>query len=84
MKDTSPEMESYFNRLMMKKGGEERLKMGFSMFDMARRQVLASIIKDNPNADPGEIRKRIFLRFYGQDFPREKQERILAQIQSGP
>jgi hypothetical protein len=84
MKDTSPEMESYFNELIMKKTGQERLKMGFSMFDMARRQVLASILKDNPNADPGEIRREIFLRFYGQDFPPAEQERILAQILSTP
>ena len=84
MKDTSPEMESYFNALIMKKSGQERLKMGFSMFDMARRQVLASILKDNPNADPNEILREIFLRFYGQDFPPEKQERILAQIRSTP
>jgi hypothetical protein len=84
MKDTSPEMESYFNELMMKKSGQERLKMGFSMFDMARRQVLASIINDNPNADPSEIRREIFLRFYGQDFPPAEQERILAQIRSTP
>lgn len=81
MKDTSPEMETYFNKLMMAKGGEERLKMGFSMFDMARRQVLASIMKDNSNAGPGEIRKRIFIRFYGQDFPPEVRERILARLE---
>lgn len=37
MKDTSLEMESYFIELIMKKSGQERLKMGFSMFDMARR-----------------------------------------------
>lgn len=83
MKDGSvPEMESYFNELIMKKSGQERLKMGFPMFDMARRQVLASIKKDNPNADPGEIRREIFLRFYGQDFPPAEQERVLAQIRS--
>jgi len=84
MKDTSSEMESYYNELLMKKSGQERLKMGFSMFDKARRQVLASIINDNPNADPGEIRREIFLRFYGQDFSPAEQERILAEIQSTP
>lgn len=54
--------------------------MGFSMFEMARKQVLASILNQNPNADPKEIRKQIFLRFYGEDFTPEEREKILARI----
>ncbi|MDC4203121.1 MAG: hypothetical protein MPW13_01790 [Candidatus Manganitrophus sp.] len=54
--------------------------MGFSMFDMARKQVLASILNQNPNADSKEIRKQLFLRFYGQDFTPEECEKILSQI----
>lgn len=80
MNDTPPEVESFFNELMMKKTGEERLRMGFSMFDMARKQVLASILNQNPNADPREIRRELFLRFYGQDFTPEECEKILSQI----
>lgn len=80
MKDTTPEIESLFNQMMMNKTGQERLKMGFSMFEMARKQVLASILNQNPNADPKEIRKQLFLRFYGQDFTPEKCEKILSQI----
>jgi hypothetical protein len=66
MKDTSPEMESRFNEMMMKKSGEERLKMGFSMFDMARRQIVASVKMNKPDADIKDIRREIFLRFYGR------------------
>ncbi len=80
MNDTSPEVESSFNEMMMKKRGEERLKMGFSMFDMARRQVVASIKINNPDADIQEIRKQIFLRFYGQEFSPKEQEKILMHI----
>lgn len=64
MNDTSVGIEYRFQGMMMKKSGQERLKMGFSMFNMARRQVVASIKIDNPNADIKEIRRRIFLRFY--------------------
>ena len=42
MNDTSPEIESRFNEMLMKKSGQERMKMGFSMFNMARRQVVSS------------------------------------------
>lgn len=80
MNDTSPEVESLFNELMMKKTGQERMQMGFSMFEMARKQVLASIINQNPNVDSREIRKQLFLRFYGDDFTPEEREKILAQI----
>lgn len=80
MKDTSPEIEEIFIEMIMRKSGQERMKMGFSMFDMARKQVLASILRDNPNADIGEIRKQLFLRFYGQDFSPQEQEKILSQI----
>lgn len=80
MKDTPPEVEVRFNAMIMEKSGQDRLKMGFSMFDLARRQVLASILMKQPNADSREIRREIFLRFYGQDFSSDEREKILAQI----
>jgi hypothetical protein len=80
MKDTSPEMESRFNEMIMKKSGEERLKMGFSMFDMARRQIMASVIMNKPDADIKYIRKEIFLRLYSEEFSKKEQERILTRI----
>ncbi len=81
MRDTSPEMERQFVEMMMRRTGQERLKMGFSMFNMARRQVVASIKMSKPNADGKEIRKDIFLRFYGEDFPPETQQKIFRQIE---
>ena len=81
MKDTSPRVESRFIEMLMKKSGQERMMLGFSMFDMARRQVIASIKMDNPDADVKEIRKGIFLRFYGHEFSLEEQRKILERIQ---
>ena len=81
MRDTSPEIEKQFITMMMERSGQERLKMGFSMFNLARKQVVASIKMNKPNADMKEIRKGIFLRFYGQDFPPETQEKIFRQIE---
>lgn len=80
MKDTSPEIEDRFNEMMLKKSGEERLKMGFEMFNMAREQVLASIRMNKPDADAKEIRNELFIRFYGQDFSSEESGKILARI----
>lgn len=80
MKDTSPEIEKQFIAMMMERNGQERLKMGFSMFNFARKQVLASIRRNKPSVDAGEIRKELFSRFYGEEFSPEDQERILRQI----
>ena len=82
MIDTCPFIESHFFEMMMKKSGEERLRMGFSMFTMARSQVVASIKRDNPNARINDIKRGIFLRFYGQDFSPEEQEKILNKLLS--
>ncbi|MDN3513177.1 MAG: hypothetical protein NG747_02115 [Candidatus Brocadia sp.] len=71
MNDTNSAVESYF-LAMMKESGQEWLKMGFIMFDMARRQVIASINNNNPQANSQEIRRKIFFRFYGQEFSPEQ------------
>lgn len=77
MKDTGPEVESRFREMMMKKSGEERLEMGFSMFETARRQVIASLRNENPDVDERGIKKHVFLRFYGHEFSEDERERIL-------
>lgn len=81
MKDTNPQIESRFIEMLMKKSGQERMRLGFSMFDMVQRQVIASIKMDKPEADIREIREGIFLRFYGQEFSPEEQRKIIEWIQ---
>ena len=80
MIDTDPFIESHYLEMMMKKSGAERLRMFFSMFTRACNQVVASIKRDNPNARINDIKRGIFLRFYGQDFSLEEQEKILNKL----
>lgn len=80
MKDTSPEMESRFIEMMMIKSGSERLMMGFSMFETARRQVIASIKSDWPDIDERELRRQLFIRLYGQEFNEGERENILMGL----
>jgi hypothetical protein len=63
MKDTSPEIEEKVRELMMARSGAERLAMGSSMFDAARKVVLASLPKDLPDE---ELKRLLFERIYGQ------------------
>ncbi|MEW6455620.1 MAG: hypothetical protein AB1410_02740 [Acidobacteriota bacterium] len=81
MKDTSSGMEKKFNSMLMQRSGEDRVKMGFSMNDSARRLVIASILNKNPNASPLEIRRELFLRFYGIDFDKKNKEKILKFLE---
>jgi hypothetical protein len=63
MNDTPPEIEERMREMMMARSGAERLIMGSSMFDAARRVVLASLPKDLPEA---ELKRRLFERIYGE------------------
>ena len=63
MNDTPPEIEKKIHEMMMARSGAERLIMGSSMFDAARRIVLASLPK---NLSDEELKRRLFERIYGQ------------------
>ena len=69
--------DAVYRKIMAKKTGEERMLIGFSMLNFARRIVLSSIDKD---ASPEERRRELFLRFYRNDFKREEQDRILKLL----
>jgi hypothetical protein len=63
MNDTSPEIEQLVHQRMMARSGSERFVMGASMFDVARKMIIASLPS---NLSPEELRARLFERIYGQ------------------
>jgi hypothetical protein len=68
--------------MLLQRSGEERLRMGCSMYDFARELVVASVLAKTPDASPSELRRAIFLRFYGDDFDPETREKILRAVES--
>ncbi len=80
--DTHPKVAEEFQRLMMAKSGEERLKMGCSMFDAAKKIVASSIKEQDPKISPQELKEEIFLRFYGQEFTEPVKKKILKALKS--
>ncbi|MCX5866854.1 MAG: hypothetical protein NT009_05110 [Proteobacteria bacterium] len=80
MNDTSPDIEARFREMMMKKSGQERLRMGFSMFETARSMVIAGIKNKNPNIGDKELKKEIFLHFYEEDFSPEEADKIIKSL----
>lgn len=77
MTDTDPKIQMRLNSMMMKKTGVERLKMGLSMFDMAKKLVIASIIA---SGNGGDIRRQLLLRFYQTDLDTKTIGRLSERI----
>ena len=81
MFDTHPDIAIRFRDLMMSKTGEQRLLMGCSMYDTARQIVRSSIYNNRPEISEREMKKEIFLRFYGREFSRADMEKFLSTLE---
>ena len=80
MNDTSPEMMARYHQMLMQQSPERRLQMGCSMFDTAKQIVRSSILEKSPAISSSDLKKSIFLRFYGQEFKEGQKEKILALL----
>ena len=80
MKDTGPEIEEIFFNMMMAKSGVERLKMGFEMYEMARKMVIASIKEENSGISDKEMKISLLNRFYGDDLPPDTKQKFIERI----
>lgn len=80
MNDTHPEMAVRFRELMMSKTGQERLLMGCSMYDTAKEIVRSSIHNSRPGITEADMRREIFLRFYGREFSRTDREKLISEM----
>lgn len=80
MFDTHPEIAVRYRELMMRKSGQQRLLMGCSMYDTAKRIVLSAVRNQRPEITDAEMRKEIFLRFYWQEFGETDREKLLSVL----
>ena len=78
MNDTTIAVQRRFEQMLMKRTPEERLRMGCSMFTAAREITKSSIRAQFSHLSPQQMRQKIFLRFYGNDFTDSQK----AQIQN--
>ena len=81
--DTQPAGARTYRDLLLRRSGEERLKMGCSMHATARTLVRASVLAADPLASPAAVRRALFLRFYGQEFSADARQKILAALECG-
>ena len=80
MKDTPPRIERKFREMLLRRTGEERLKMGCSMHATAQALAKASILQRHPGSHPVELKRLFFLHFFGADFNPEEQTRIASAL----
>ena len=82
MYDTHPDIAIRYRDLMMSKTGQQRLLMGCSMYDTSKQIVRSAIYNSQPEITEEEIKKEIFLRFYGKEFSRFDREKFLSTLMS--
>jgi len=77
MNDTSPEIEKMLREKYMSLSGFERVQIGSSMFESAKKIVEYSLPKDL-----SELEKKIqmFLRFYGHEFSEKEKNKIITRL----
>ena len=75
MKDTNKSIEKKFFEMMMEKSGEERVRMGFEMFELAKKSIIASILHENSGLSEADIKTETLKRCYG--------DIITARIEQG-
>ena len=81
MLDTHPDIAVRFRNMMMHKSGEQRLRMGCSMYDAAKQIVRSAIYESHPEVTDIEMKREIFLRFYGHEFsPADRKKFITALV----
>lgn len=82
MNDTHPDVAIRFRELIMRKSGEQRLLMGCSMYDTAKQIVLSAVRNRRPGITDAEIKREIFLRFYGPEFSRAERDKFFSALAS--
>jgi hypothetical protein len=82
MDDTSPDIKKKVHEMMQLKSPMERLQMGFSMNETSRYLVARSILENNLIYSAADLRKELFLKFYGSDFDPAMRQKILDHIGS--
>lgn len=64
--------------MFRKKTPSELIRMSFSMYATSKKLVTQAILRENPNISPLDLKKQLFLKFYGNDYTEEQKQKILA------
>ncbi len=82
MNDTPAHVWQRQREMLMRRTGGARLRMGSAMFAVARRLMRASLGDPLGTDRSAEMRVRLFLRTYGQDFDAATRDRLAALLRA--
>ena len=80
MNDTHPDITTEIEKRMKMLSGTDRFTMGVQMFETARQMAIASFKSDEKSA--AELRVKLFLRFYSDDFDEKTRNAIVNYLAS--
>ena len=80
MTDTPDKVAALHRKLLLRRSGEERLRMGCEMFDAARALVRASLTSSSAGRQDGDVRVKLLRRTYGRDLAPEVLARVEERI----
>ena len=80
MIDTHHDIAVRYRNMMMQKSGEQRLQMGCSMYDTAKQIARSSILAGTSDITDAELKKKIFMRFYGHEFSPTYRDKVISAL----
>lgn len=80
MNDTPPDVERRYRAMLLSRSGEERMKLGFRMFDLVRALGRSSPGDPDGSDRSAKMRVALLLRTYGHDFSAAERARIVAAL----
>jgi len=80
MNDTTPQMTLKMREMILQKSPQERLALGCSMYDFSKQLVKNALLRQNADLSPAHLRRELFLKFYGNDFSLEEQQKIMRTL----
>ena len=79
MGNKTNKVDKLYKKMLREKSGEERMMMGFSMFQFSTKILLSSLKEKSPARD---LKRNIFTRLYGNDFDDKKKKEIIKYLSS--
>ena len=84
MNDTLPRAEALVRTLLLKRSGEDRLKMAAGMFEASRAIMAASLREEGLQPGTAEWKLRLLDRTYGAEISPAVRRRLLERWRSEP
>jgi len=80
MHDTTPEIMNKVREMNQMRSPVECLIMGCSMYETSKYLIIRAILENNPQISKADLRKEIFLAFYGNDYDQNQREMIIKHL----